>query len=72
MTGAQIEQAGRLLFGPLWRAQFEAQFGVNNRTLRRILKDQETAAPGLCRDVINALRVRVAEISLVLFPEGAK
>lgn len=56
MTPAQIEAAGKLLFGNEWRYAFADRFTLNTRTLRRLLAGVEEPPEGLVRDVEQAVR----------------
>ena len=66
MTPAQLETAGRLLYGHNWRRAFEDQFGVSNRFLRRALKGEEDVPAGLMADVKAELHHRARGIRQIL------
>ena len=62
MTGPELEKFGKALFGADWRRPFEREFGVSNRTLRRLLKGDEEVRPDLAQRVQSAARFRFGQI----------
>ena len=56
MTPAQIEAAGRILFGNDWRYPFCDKFLINTRTLRRFLAGTDPVPQGLAREIEVAIR----------------
>lgn len=62
MTGATLKAVCQQLYGDWWRADFERHFAVSNRSLRRMLADEQDIPAGLVRDLETALRDKANKI----------
>jgi len=68
VKGVQLEKAARLLFGgDDWRQPFEARYGVNQVTIRRMLKDEKEIPPGLASELERDMHGRCSAIEELLY-----
>ena len=56
LSGDRVRMIGVILFGELWRAPFEDEFGFGHRTLTRILAGKEEIAGDRLIEIEQALR----------------
>lgn len=56
IDGQILKSVGEMLFGYFWRRDFETRFNISNRSLRRMLANQQDIPAGLARDMEIAIR----------------
>lgn len=66
ITGQTLSDVGQLLFGDFWRLPFERKFGISNRSLRRMLNNEQPIPAGLVADIETAVRDHAFRVDAML------
>ena len=66
LSGDRVRMIGVVLFGELWRAPFEDEFGISPRNLRRVIAGSDEISGDMAIAIEQALRDHGQKLDQIL------